>query len=76
MVLLLKLINTGYIVRALALSLLRRYLTIYLDNYFTSILLFSELRTCNFGAVRITRAYAEFPRGLIALKDRFRKKLE
>jgi len=76
MVLLPKLTNTGCIVRTLALSLLRRYLTIYLDNYFTSIPLFSELRTCNFSTVRTTRAYAEFPRGLIALKDRFRKKLE
>jgi hypothetical protein len=76
MVLLLKLTNTSCIVRALVLSLPRRYLTIYLDNYFTSIPLFSELRACNFGTVRTTRAYAEFPRGLIALKDRFRKKLK
>jgi len=35
--------NTGSLVRSLALSLPRRYLTIYLDNYFTSIPLFSEL---------------------------------
>ncbi len=41
--------NTGCLVRSLALSLLRRYLIIYLDNYFTSIPLFSELRACHYG---------------------------
>jgi Transposase IS4 len=76
MVLLLKLTNTACIVQTLALSLPRRYLTIYLDNYFTSVPLFSELRACNFGAVGTTRSHAEFPRGMIALKDRFGKKLK
>jgi hypothetical protein len=36
------------------LNLPRRYLTIYMDNYFTSIPLFEELRKLNFGAVGTT----------------------
>jgi hypothetical protein len=49
---------------------------IYLDNYFTSIPLFLELRACNFGAVGTTRPYVEFPKGLIELKARYSIKLE
>jgi hypothetical protein len=71
-----KLTNTGCLVRSLVLSLPRRYLTIYLDNYFTSIPLFSELRACNFGAVGTTRPHAEFPKGLIELKARYSTKLK
>jgi hypothetical protein len=71
-----KLTNTGCLVRSLVLSLPRRYLTVYLDNYFTSISLFSELRACNFGAVRTTRPHAEFPKGLTELKARYSTKLE
>ena len=71
-----KLTPTGCLVRNLALSLPRRNLTIYMDNYFTSIPLFSELRACNFGAVGTTRPHKEFPRGLTDLKNRFSKKLE
>jgi hypothetical protein len=67
---------TGCLVRALALSLPRRHLTIYLDNYFTSIPLFAELRACNFGAVGTIRPYNEFPYGLAELKNRFATKLE
>jgi hypothetical protein len=67
---------TGCLVRTLALSLPRRYLTIYLDNYFTSIPLFIELRACNFGAVGTTRPHKEFPSELIELKNRFASKLE
>jgi hypothetical protein len=52
---------TGSLVRNLALSLPRRYLTIYLDNYFTSIPLFTELRASNFGIVGTTRPHEEFP---------------
>jgi hypothetical protein len=70
------LINTGCLVRTLALSLPRRYLTIYLDNYFTSIPLFIELRACNFGAVGTTRPYKDFPSKLVELKTRFATKLE
>jgi hypothetical protein len=72
----LKLTNIGCLVRSLVLSLPRRHLTIYLDNYFTSIPLFSELRACNFGAVGTTRPHAEFPQGLIEFKNRFGKKFE
>jgi len=68
--------NTGCLVRNLALSLPRRYLTIYLDNYFTSIPLFSELRACNFGAVGTTRPHKQFPSALTELKTRFAIKLE
>jgi hypothetical protein len=68
--------NTGSLVRNLALSLPRRCLTIYLDNYFTSVPLFSELRACNFGAVGTTRPHKEFPGGLTDIKNRFSTKLE
>jgi hypothetical protein len=68
--------NTSSLVRTLALSLPRRYLTIYLDNYFTSVSLFSELRACGFGAVGTTRPHKEFPPELSAIKNRFAKKLE
>ena len=61
--------NTGCLVQTLALSLPRQYLTIYLDNYFTSIPLFSELRACNFGVVGTTRVYKEFPKELLDIKD-------
>jgi hypothetical protein len=67
---------TSSLVRNLALSLPRRYLTIYLDNYFTSVALFSELRACNFSTVGTTRPHKEFPKGLVQLKTRFARKLE
>jgi hypothetical protein len=63
-------------VRTLAFSFLRRNLIIYIDNYFTSILLFIELQTCQFGVIRTTRLYKEFPLSLKELKDRFFMKLE
>jgi hypothetical protein len=67
---------TGCLVRSLALSLPRRFVTIYLDNYFTSVPLFVELRACNFGAVGTTRPHKEFPQYLAELKNRFASKLE
>lgn len=67
---------TGCLVRSLALSLPRRFVTIYLDNYFISVPLFVELRACNFGAVSTTRPYKEFPQYLAELKNRFASKLE
>jgi hypothetical protein len=76
MVLYPKLTNTGCLVRNLALSLLYHYLIIYLDNYFTSVPLFSELRACKFGAVGTTRPYKLFPSDLSVIKNRFAKKLE
>jgi hypothetical protein len=47
-----------------------------MDNYFTSVPLFEELRVCKFGAVGTTRPHAEFPAGMKELKERFSKKLE
>ena len=67
---------TSSLVRNLALSLPRRYFTIYLNNYFKSVALFSELRACNFGAVCTTRPQKEFPKSLVQLKTRFATKLE
>jgi hypothetical protein len=75
-VLRLTLTPTGSLVRTLALSLPRRYITIYMDNYFTSVPLFSELRDYNFGVVGTTRPHKEFPKGLVELKTRFSTKLE
>jgi hypothetical protein len=68
--------KTGCLVKNLALTLPRPYLTIYMDNYFTSVPLFSELRACKFGAVGTTRPHKDFPPELKALKERFAKKLE
>jgi hypothetical protein len=76
MVLYLNLIYTRCLVRNLAFSLSRRCLIIYIDNYFTSIPLFSELRTCEFGVVGTIRPHKDFPIGLKELKDRFSTKLE
>ena len=67
--------NTGCLVRNLTLSLPRRYITIYMDNYFTSIPLFSELRACKFGAVGTIQPHKEFPEDLAELKNRFSTKL-
>jgi hypothetical protein len=72
----LTLTNTKCLVRTLALSLPRRFLTIYLDNYFTLIPLFSELRAYNFGVVSITQPHKEFPNMLSDIKARFATKLE
>jgi hypothetical protein len=68
--------NTGSLVRNLALSFPRRYLIIYLNNYFISIPLFLELRACNFGVVGTIRPYKEFLEGLAELKNQFFIKLE
>jgi hypothetical protein len=76
MTLYLSLINTGSLIRNLALSLLYCYLIIYLDNYFTSISLFSELRAYKFGIVGTTCLYKLFLPELSAIKNRFAIKLE
>jgi hypothetical protein len=66
----------GAFVRNLALSLPRRRLAIYIDNYFTSVPLFIELRTCEFGAMGTTRLHKEFLDSFKVLKDWFSTKLE
>jgi Transposase IS4 len=68
--------NAGCLLRNLTHTLPRRQITVYLDNYFASIPLFSELRACNFGAVGTTRPHEEFPDELSELKARFATKLE
>jgi hypothetical protein len=68
--------KTACLVRSLALSLPRRYITIYMDNYFTSIPLFAELQACKFGAVGTTRPHKQFPSELSIIKKRFAKRLE
>jgi hypothetical protein len=60
--------NTSCLVRSLALFLPRRRITIYIDNYFTSVPLFEELRACGFGAIRTTRPHSEFPVGIKGIK--------
>jgi Transposase IS4 len=76
MLLRLRLTKTGCLIRNLTLSLLRRSLTIYIDNYFTSVPLFTELQAYNFGAVSITRLYKEFLDELIKIKTQYIIKLE
>jgi hypothetical protein len=68
--------KTGCLVQNLALSLPRRGLAIYIDNYFTSMPLFTELQACNFGAVGITRLHKEFPDELVKIKTQYATKLE
>ena len=66
---------TGSLVRSLVLSLPRQRLAIYLDNYFTSIPLFQELRNCGFGAVGTTRPHMQLPSNFKVLKTRFASSL-
>jgi hypothetical protein len=47
-----------------------------MDNYFTSVPLFKELRACEFGGIGTTRPHKELPTGFIVLKNRFTTKLE
>jgi hypothetical protein len=46
-----------------------------MDNYFTSIPLFTELRAYEFGAIGTTRPHKEFPSGLKELKEHYSTKL-
>ena len=72
-----ELTNTGSLVRALINTLPRNSLTIYMDNYFTSVPLFSSLRSNNFGAIGTTRPLDKFPSELAQLKkDNMASKLE
>ena len=68
--------KTVCLVRDLALSLPRRRLAIYIDNYFTSVPLFTELQACEFSAISTTRLYKELPTGFKMLKTHFITKLE
>jgi hypothetical protein len=58
------------------LSLPRQQLAIYMDNYFTSVPLFIELRAYNFGAVGTTYLHKDFPEELIKIKALYTTKLE
>jgi hypothetical protein len=49
---------------------------IYIDNYFTSVPLFTELRAYNFGAIGITHPHKEFLDELIKIKTQYAIKLE
>jgi hypothetical protein len=68
--------KTACLVRTLALLLPRRRLTIYIDNYFTSVPLFAELQACEFGVIGTTRLHKEFPSRLTIIKKRFATKLD
>ena len=68
--------KTACLVRNLALSLPRRRLVIYMDNYFTSMPLFIELQACEFGAMGTTRPHKELPTSFKVLKTQFATKLE
>lgn len=70
-----KLTRTGSLVRSLVLSLPRKRLTVYLDNYFTSVPLFEELRSAGYGAVGTTRSHAQLPSQFTILKGRFASSL-
>src|SRR3954454_7510540 len=53
------------------------YFVLYLDNYFTSIPLFSKLRSENIGAVGTARPSGiDFPALLIAIRQKFSTKLD
>jgi hypothetical protein len=53
------------------------YFVLHLNNYFTSIPLFSKLRAENIGAVGTTRPSGiDFPALLIALRQKFSTKLD
>ena len=50
---------------------LQRYLIIYINNYFTSMLLFIELQAYNFNVINIIRLYKEFLNELIKIKIKY-----
>jgi hypothetical protein len=57
--------NTGALVYALISTLPRSGITIYIDNYFTSIPLFKSLYTKAYSAVGTTRAHKAFLKKLV-----------
>ena len=62
--------NTGALVRALVATLPRDSMTIYMDNYFTSVPLFKSLRNSKYGAVGTIRPHDRFPHALSKLKKK------
>jgi hypothetical protein len=63
-----RLTKISYLVWTLALSLPQCGLAIYIDNYFTSMPLFIELRAYNFSATRIICPHKEFLDKLTKIK--------
>ena len=64
------------LVRTLALTFPCCCITIYIDNYFTSVPLLKEPRSCEFSAAGTTRLHLEFPLKIKKLKDQFLKRLK
>jgi hypothetical protein len=60
--------NTRSLVRALVSTLPRTLITIYIDNYFTSVPLFETLRRLKYSVVSTIRPYERFPVELSKLK--------
>jgi hypothetical protein len=61
--------NTGALVQSLISTLPRTGISIYMDNYFTSIPLFQSLRQKLYGAIGTTRPHTQFPSELAKLKN-------
>lgn len=70
-----ELTKTGMLVTHLISKLPRKYITIYMDNFFTSVPLFQLLRERGFGACGTTRPHSQFPSVLREIKDKWGKKL-
>jgi hypothetical protein len=49
--------NTGSLIQALVSTLPQTSMTIYMDNYFTSVSLFKSLQSLQYGAVSTTRPH-------------------
>ena len=60
--------STNYLVRSLILSLLHYSLMIYINNFFTLVPLFIELRLLKYGIINTMRLYKEFLNVLSRLK--------
>jgi hypothetical protein len=60
--------NTGALVQALVATLPRNLITIYINNYFTSVPLFQSLQSHSYGTVGTTRPHKRFPQALSKLK--------
>jgi hypothetical protein len=67
--------NIRALIYTLISTLLYSSITIYINNYFTSIPLFKSLYTKVYSAINTTQAYKAFPKELVQLKSN-RVKLE